>query len=228
MLLSIFVVGLLSQCPQSPADSLVPLPPSSGTGLILGAQLSIVDQESFRLGFGPVAGFYHFEAINDHLAIQFELQGKLISGYNASTYFEDNTLNPLGLSTSSAEFHLRSMLFLEMPVLLKIHQNRQARHGFFVGARPSINAITSHQGGNVGISVSNGAFPNDLSTLSMREAVRRFDLGLVGGWSYAFTRRLSLDVRYTQGLFDLTADNFFKHDSNTLNSDLQISIRANF
>jgi hypothetical protein len=228
MLLSILLSGLLSQSPQNPPDSLVPLPPRSGTGVLLGAQLSIVDQEAFQLGFGPALGFYHFESLNDRLAIQFEIQWKLVSGYKASTYFEDNALTPLGLGRSNADFHLRSMMFFEMPVLLKMRSGRSSRHSFFAGFRPSMNAITNSQQGSAGSFIQNGAIPTDYSELSMRKAVRQFDLGLVGGWSYDFTRHLSLDVRYTQGFIDLTADNFFKRSSNTLNSDVQVSLRANF
>ena len=177
---------------------------------------------------GPSVGYYRFRDINNRLTFQIEFQAKLVSGYHISASFEDNVVNPAGLSVSNAAFNLRSLLFFEMPVLFKLRQNRTARHQYFTGLRPSLNAVTSYHGGNSGTSVTNGAFPSDFSQLSLRDAVRPFDLGIIAGWSYAFTRRLSLDVRYTQGIFDLTADNFFKSNANTFNADLQVSLRANF
>ena len=193
-----------------PSDSIPFRAPASGHGFLLGSQLSIVDQSSFQTAFGPLAGYYRFKDLNDHLTLQVEFQAKIVSGYHLSANFEDNVVNPNGLSVSRNEFYLRSLFFLEMPVLVKIRRNPGARFDFFAGIRPSLNAITNHQQGSNSVNVSNGEYPNDLSNLSMRAAISRFDLGLIGGFSYAFSPHLSLDLRYTHGLVDLTADNFFK------------------
>jgi len=228
MFLSILFSSLLGLSPGGPSDSIPFSQPVSGGGMLLGAQVSLIDPQAFKLGFGPAVGYYRFRDINDRLTFQIEFQAKLVSGYHISALFEDNVVNPAGLSVSNASFNLRSLLFFEMPVLLKFRQNRTARHQYFAGFRPSMNALTSYPGGNTSISVSNNAFPSDFSQLSLRDAVRPFDLGIIAGWSYAFSRRLSFDVRYTQGLFDLTADNFFKSNANTFNTDLQVSLRASF
>ena len=44
--------------------------------------------------------------------------------------------------------------------------------------------------------------------------------GLVLGYGYRLHQRWAVDVRYNQGLFDLTYDDFFKNTRTLLNSDL--------
>ena len=61
-----------------------------------------------------------------------------------------------------------------------------------------------------------------------RSGIRKMDMGALVGYEWLFSSRMSLDVRYVQGLFDLTADNWFKNESTLLNSDLQLSIRYFF
>lgn len=228
MLLTLIFAGLLGQPSSTPPSSLVPLPPKTGTGILLGAQTSMVNQEDFKLGFGPTMGFYHFRDLSERVTLQIELQGRLVSGYKETTYLQDNVLNPNGLSVSHAEFYLRSLFFVELPILLKFRKNQQAKHSWFVGCRPSINRITNHSEGSIGSTIANGAQPYDYSGLSMRKAVCPADIGLIGGWSYRFNSRLGLDIRYTQGFIDLTADNFFQNTTTALNSELQVSLRANF
>jgi hypothetical protein len=227
MLLPILLTGLLSQTPCSPPDSSAIPMKRSGGGITLGLQSSIVDPKPFQLGSGIVAGYYRYYKVNRQWSLQVEFQTKIATGYNIYTHFEDNVVNPQGLSTSRRTFYVRSLVLFEMPVVLQYRPQPASRQIFFGGLRPSINVTTKPVNGNNSISVSNGVFPSDFSALSVRKAVRRFDLGLTLGWSYAFSTHLSLDLRYTQGFVDLTADNFFKTKDNTLNSDFQVSFRTN-
>lgn len=228
MLISILFTGLLSLSPLPPSDTSKFVVPQYGAGVILGAQVAIPNFQDGQTAFGPVAGFYLFHQMNIRCGIQLEFQVRQASGYKYSSAFEDYTVVPAGASKGYAEFHLRSLLFFEMPILLKLQALKNPRHQFITGIRPSFNRINSEKSGSWGYSVQNGILPHDFSGLSLQEAVTVFDVGFVAGWSYAFSNRIALDLRYTQGFTDLTADNFFKSKSNTLNSDFQCSLRCNF
>jgi hypothetical protein len=140
--------------------------------------------------------------------------------------FADTVVQPVGISISQASFDVRSLVFWELPVLLQWRPHRDARHAWLAGVRPSLNHRSGGQSSRSSSSINGVA--TDLSGLNIRQGMRGFDMGLLVGWRYALTERLSLDVRYNQGLLDLTADNFFKNKTNTLNSDLQLTLRARF
>ena len=227
MLLPLLFASLLNQTPCSPPDSLTTPPKPSGGGISLGIQSSIVDP-NFQLGSGVVAGYNRYQKLNRKWNLQVEFQAKIATGYQIYTAFEDNVVNPQGLSTSRRSFHLRSLVFFEMPILLQYRARPDSRHQFFGGLRPSVNVISKPTNGSNSITVANGVYPNDLNNLSLRKAVQQYDLGITLGYCYAFSPRFGLDIRYTHGFLDLTADNFFKSTDNNLNSDLQISLRTNF
>ncbi|HAD13536.1 MAG TPA: hypothetical protein DCF33_14005, partial [Saprospirales bacterium] len=61
-----------------------------------------------------------------------------------------------------------------------------------------------------------------------QSGIRYFDMGLVLGWEYRFHKHWALDLRYNQGLLDLTFDQFYRDQSTHLNSDVQLSLRYVF
>ncbi|MBK9336715.1 MAG: hypothetical protein IPM98_08995 [Lewinellaceae bacterium] len=200
--------------------------PANGGGVLLGTSVSIVDHQDFRATVGPVAGFYYFEDLSDRWTFQVEFHWKIVSGYRLHAGFADTLVLPSGISTSQALFDVRSLVFWELPVLLQWRPHREARHAWLAGVRPSLNQRSGGQ--SSWSSASTGGVDTDLSRLNIRQGWRGYDVGLLLGWQYALSERMSLDVRYNQGLFDLTADNFFKNKTNTLNSDLQLTLRARF
>ena len=56
-------------------------------------------------------------------------------------------------------------------------------------------------------------------------AILRWDAGLILGVDYQLGPALSMDLRYVQGLYDLTYDAYFIEDGNYLNSSLQLSVK---
>lgn len=201
-------------------------PASNGGGVLLGTSVSIVDHQDFRAAVGPVAGFYYFEDLTDQWTFQVEFHWKIVPGYRLQAGFADTLVLPNGISISQASFDVRSLVFWELPVLLQWRPHRDARHAWLAGVRPSLNHRSGGQSSRSSSSINGVA--TDLSGLNIRQGMRGYDMGLLVGWRYALTERLSLDVRYNQGLLDLTADNFFKNKTNTLNSDLQLTLRARF
>lgn len=228
MSLLLIFTSLLGQATLMPPDSSTITAPVHGSGLLIGVHTAVVEYAPFRVAPGPVAGYYWFHDLNDRVTLRMEFVGKAVGGYREQAVFSDAVITPEGVGRSLAIFNLRSLLFLEMPVLFQFRRDRTARHGFFAGLRPSANFVTGDNSGYLEFSTVGNVSPTDFRSLTLRRGVHEFDLSVVAGWNYALTRRLNLDVRYSQGLFDLTADNFFKNKSNTLNAGLQVSLRADF
>lgn len=203
-------------------------PPKTGYGIMFGTHLAVVNPESTTFAFGGSAGFFRFQDLSPQTRLIVEAQAKFVAGYNESTFFEDHEVQPDGYGKSTAKFELQSMLYVELPVLLQFRSSNTAKHGFLVGVRPSANLLVVSDQGPFMTSSVNNVYAQDYSQLSLREAVRIFDFGVSLGWTYALSERLGMSLRYTQGLFDLTADNFFKKEANTFNSDLQLGLHINF
>lgn len=64
--------------------------------------------------------------------------------------------------------------------------------------------------------------------LSNDPGIRRWDLGVYLGYQYRLHPRIHAQVLFHQGLFDLTHDNWFAHEHNDLNTDLQLLLRYDF
>ncbi len=219
------LVGLAA---PMPADSVAPVHRAAGIGVLAGAHLSIMDQQDFRTAPGPVLGLYFYRDLSTSTTIQIELHGKIVPKQNLKAEFIDTLVTPGGIGTSRVELLARTIRYLEIPVLVRLRRDRSAHWTFFTGIRPSWNHIKDVTGSSYSTTSHSGVTANDYKDLNIRQGIHRFGLGLTAGCAYALSRHLRLDLRYTQGLFDLTADNFFKNNSNTLNSDLQLTLRANF
>ena len=226
MFLSIFLSTFLS---AAPPDSVAIDFHRSGFGPIVGIQSNIVDHNPFRMAPGPVLGCYWQQTLGKRSALQVELQGRVVSGYRLGVVYADTLVQPSGIGVGRGEINVRSAFFLEMPVLFRLHGGSKSRHAWLAGIRPSLNRLHGSQTRNGWSLEGSGVPPPEWPTaLTARQGFYRYDIGLVFGWSYALSRRLSLDLRYNQGLADLTADNFFKSDEYTLNSGLQCTLRAKF
>lgn len=228
MLLSICLATFLAAAPLPP-DSVVLDFHRSGFGSIVGVQSNIVHHNPFRMAPGPVLGCYWQQKLGKRSALQVELHGRVVSGYRLGVVYADTLVQPSGIGVGRGEINVRSAFFMEMPVLFRRHSGPKSRHAWLAGIRPSLNRLHGYQADNrwslEGRGVPPPEWPRDIR---VRQGFYRYDLGLVIGWSYALSRRLSLDLRYNQGLVDLTADNFFKSEEFTLNSGLQCTLRTKF
>lgn len=221
MILNILLSTLLMGQPSIPQDSLG----QPEWGLCLGTQLSILQSSPWKLSPGAHLGFYYTRPLGSAIGIHLALHHKTIPDFGQRVRFSRYLLNPdVGLSSISWEAHARTLRFLEAPILLEWLQRGQC---WSVGIRPSINFIVETESFPIySLRGHNLEDFGQFDPVSAREGMRRWDLGLVVGWSKPLWHRLSLDVRYTQGLFDLTHDNFFKHTTNHTNSDLQVALRV--
>jgi len=199
----------------------VPFAPAETTrwegGWLFGAGLHSVDYRPLRLRVAPHLGYFIRRRITPRTALQGELALKFVPGYNWRAEFYD--VVPGG--SSQVILETDRLLYIELPLL--IQRSWSPGHAWLLGLKPALTLPISPFGSFS--SVNSGAPNRDYS---MHEGFRYIDLGLVLGWEYRFGRRWALDIRYNQGLFDLTADNFYRRREMHLNSDLQVSLRYFF
>lgn len=198
--------------------------------VLAGASLAAVDLNELQLRLAPHIGVGVSRVLAPGYRIQAELTGKIIKGYEFQSVLTDTLLLANGVGFRSLNFSGNTLQYLEMPILIK-RQSPAHRFNWFAGIRPSVNW-------SKGASVSAqtyGYFQNALADIDkvpenaeLRRGLRRFDLGLVLGVECSISRNLSMNLRFNQGLFDLTHDNFFQARENTLNTDAQLSVQMSF
>lgn len=198
--------------------------------VLAGASLAAVDFNELQLRWAPHIGIGVSRTLIPGYRIQAELTGKIIKGYDFQSVLTDTLLLANGVGFRSLNFSGNTLQFLEMPILIK-RQSPEHRFNWFAGIRPSVNW-------SKGASVSAqtyGYFQHAIADINkvpanaeLRGGLRRFDLGMVLGVECRITPRLSMNLRFNQGLFDLTHDNFFQARENTLNTDAQLSVQMSF
>lgn len=181
---------------------------------VLGLSANTVDYAPLRVRPLPHIGQLLRYRINPRTSLQGELTLKMVSGYGLRAEFMD--VVPTGSSQVILENN--NLLYLELPIA--VHRQYAPDKAWLLGLKPSWNATIFPRG-----SVSSANFNAPRRDYRTREGIRIFDLGLTLGWEWRYHPRWALDVRYNQGLFDLTVDSFFKNKDYHLNSDLQISLR---
>ncbi|MCB0643092.1 MAG: PorT family protein [Phaeodactylibacter sp.] len=166
-------------------------------------------------------GVYSNYGINDKHRIQLEAHLKYGANYNLSTTFTNFQSTPVGFQVSQIELMTSELVFLEFPLSWKFRTGK----GYLLGGLRTSAVFVPNSGQRNSYTVTGESFTeiND-----NRSGIRKMDMGALVGYEWLFSSRMSLDIRYVQGLFDLTADNWFKNESILLNSDLQFCIRYYF
>jgi Outer membrane protein beta-barrel domain len=207
-----------SKAPDKEADA-------AQWGLIVGGQMMIPDIPARERSTGIHVGLFISQRLTTGIHVQLESQVKYHPVRIPLVTFEDYVTTPIAFGYSYKPVQLATMAMLEFPVLVKIQPGN--KHAWLLGIRPSVNMIRIED--QMGGSSSSGAVDlADFENIDYRQAVRRGDIGISAGYEYALTNHLRLSLRYTQGLYDMTHDNFFKSTSTYTNSDLQASVRLSF
>jgi Outer membrane protein beta-barrel domain len=195
-------------------------------GWIVGAQLQVPNGTTGQWSSGFHTGLFFAERLYQQLYMQIEPQIKFTQVRMPLLFFEDYAQNPIALAYGSRLAQVGSFTMLELPILLKWQSG--PRHSWLLGVRPSVNTVRLYDqmGGSFvsGTSISANRF-NDLG---YRQAIRRFDTGISLGHELRLGPALCFSLRYTQGLFDMTHDNFFKNTETYTNSDVQTSLKLHF
>lgn len=199
----------------------VPFAPAEATrwerGWLFGAGLNSVDYRPLRVKAAPHFGYFLRRRIAPRTALQGELALKFVAGYDWRAEFYD--VVPGG--SNQVILETERLLYVELPLLLQ--RSWAPGHSWLLGLKPALTLPIAPYGS---FSVVNSGAPR--RDYSMHEGFRYLDLGLVLGWEYRPGRRWALDIRYNQGLFDLTKDNFYDQRETHLNSDIQVSLRYFF
>lgn len=182
-------------------------------GWILGLNANTVDNNPVRLSVLPHLGYFTSYPLSTKTRIQADFVLKYVSGYQLSAKFMD--IIPGGSST--VILNTNNVLYLEIPLVMK--REYRPDYSWMLGLKPSGNFKIFPGGEYLSANNSPSRFINS------QAGFRSFDLGLVLGWEWRYHKYWALDIRYNQGLLDLTHDSFYRDNSTLLNSDLQVSLR---
>lgn len=196
--------------------------PKYQRGWILGANANMVRYSSGKMSTFVQAGYHVSRPLYKHFRLQAELQAKYVTNYGEKASFQYAT--PIGTSVS-IEWGMNNLLFVELPILLKKMSKTGGKTAWLLGLKPAYCAPVFPRGAYSIFTSgsSNGPTPN--VDLTLRQGVRPFDIGLVWGMEWRFSKRWAIDLRYSQGFLDMTHDNFFKNTATHLNSDIQFTFR---
>lgn len=186
-------------------------------GWIFGLNANTVDNRPLRWSVLPHLGYFTNYRLGRGFSVQTELVAKFVTGYRLRGKVQ--YIVPGGSLERILDYN--NLLFLELPLLVK--HNATPNTAWLLGIKPSWNWVVAPYGS----SSLSGLDPPNLD-FSDHVGLRRFDLGITAGWEWRLGRRWALDIRYNQGLYDLSFDNFFKNRDIHLNSDLQVSLRHYF
>jgi hypothetical protein len=205
-------------------DSLVKPQPPMGRyrrvqrGWIVGGNLTLVDYPDRQFSALPHFGYHYSMYLSPGYRLQTELQFKYVTHYSEKSDFK------IVVPSSSMEvtWNLQDLLFIELPVLIK-KSAPDYRSAWLFGVSPTWCKPLWHGGLN-SVSIS-GSGPTPNVNISLEDGLQRFDIRFILGREWRISPRWGIDFRYSQGIFDLTHDNFFKNNTTHLNTDIQITFR---
>lgn len=179
-----------------------------------------------------LAGLFARYRLGEKWAIQLEPQYKFRSdangqGLGLETGFTDTLFFPTEVRLDQRGSKITRLHFIEVPltVLYRVHPRLQLLGGgqltyVWNESQSARNTSFANQAAD-----EFEAINYDEAAQQPSPAVIRWDAGLVFGVDYQITPALSADLRYVQGLYDLTDDAFFLQENDYLNSSLQLSIK---
>lgn len=183
-------------------------------GWIFGANLNAVDYRPLRFSALPQLGYFWRYRLQPRTTFQGELVLKYVASYDWRAEFLD--VVPGG--SAQVILENKRVLYVEAPLV--VQRAYAPGQSWQIGLKPALILPIAPYGAT---STSNFGAPN--RNYSSHEGIRYLDMGLVLGWEYRLNPRWALDLRYNQGLFDLTVDNFYRQRETHLNSDIQVSLR---
>ncbi len=216
-------VGIPTSQPElpAPANPVLPMPKRWSFGLLAGGRMALPDWPMETASFGGLAGgFVQFD-LTPYWSIRTELAGKLLNR-NLQRTDSEVLYDGFGASINvDQSAQTNGLLFVEMPILAVL---RRGRSEYFAG--PKLALIRVRNDAN-SLAYTGNAF-TEINQYNISDGVRQFDAGVTLGYGYQLLRHWGVDVRYNQGLLDLTHDNFFNNTHTLINSDLQLTIRYVF
>jgi len=180
-----------------------------------------------------IGGFARLR-LSDKWAVQAELQYKTRSeemgrGLGVNQLVNDTIYGAQLDSEASRYERIERIHFFELPISVMYKVSPRLRllgGGQLVYLRNQAQQAESFKSDD---SSSEGAGIVNSSNFSRSQLVSpglaRLDAGLLAGLDYQVSPAFSVDLRYVQGLFDLTHDPYYLEKDDHLNSSLQLSIK---
>ncbi|MCB9276018.1 MAG: PorT family protein [Lewinellaceae bacterium] len=205
-------------------------------GMLAGVNNAITDYKSLSHSTLPVLGIFGGVDWNQKWSTQLELHTKYVNNYHLSytvIRYRYDTFN--NLEAVEQPYDLKAYFALEMPIVVKrrltpsLYLLGGLRPSLIMEDRDGLNLLANNRQedtASVGLGASSGG--TDTTGSSAPQLLRKHDIGILAGIEWAFSRNWSLDVRYNQGLRDLSLDNVFQDNATHLNADLQLTARWKF
>lgn len=194
-----------------------------------------------------IGGVFVSYDLSNRWSIQLEANIRALNTRDYIASFSDTLVQPYGLDINSLETSTNRFTVFDLPLIAKYKLSRNL--SIFGGIRYSYIHPIKDSGSylSTGRSTGNNTVtdPNLLPTLVNEDvysniAVNEYqaafnsieprgfikhDLGIIAGLEYKFFRRFALDLRYNQGLRDITIDSWYRDAEKDLNSNLQLTLR---
>ncbi len=198
-------------------------------GLVGGVQLAYTPNGIFsKRTIAPTFGLSARYQLSPRWSLQADLLYRSVQ-YNLQASFSQDRVDVNGLysqwvySTWSNDLE-----FFEMPLLAK-RTLLHGRVGLLGGLRPALVRSANTYSGTGGTYIGTNPYTSFASFQpTAQDGVRRFDLALALGADLRLSRKFWLDVRFNQGLLDLTHDDFFQNTNTDLSMDAQVTLRYYF
>jgi hypothetical protein len=167
---------------------------------------------------------YHFnekwmiEAGAQYKERSFVNNGQLVATFTDTAYWPDR------IDTHYQKDSIRHLTFGEFPII--IGYQVRPRLSLFAGGQLTLTGNRAHLevvrrqrwfGGNDAGSFSKGGH--------FSPGIVRLSTGMIVGGHYRLNKNFGIDLRYLQGLTDLTYDEYFGDSKNYLNSSVQLTLK---
>jgi hypothetical protein len=212
--------------------------PNWGWGIASGAQWTFLDFDGFanQVLIRPHVGIFAEYKKKAGQSLRAELQYKKVTGYNLTSfksYITGRNLNVIQIS--NFRYNLPAIHVFQMPITWQKEVFRQSKWSWIGGVRPALIRPVSTVSLASQLEFFDLSNSNDISPATSyssiqngNKGIRSFDIGLVAGLAYQPIRRLAIELRYNQGLLDISRDDFFNTSLDQTNSDVQLSVRYYF
>ncbi len=190
----------------------------------MGGLVALVNRREKVVDLLPAFGLSLTHHFGPKWSVQADLLYKKVEGYNLSASFSDQGFTALGNYGSwSVQRSAQELIFLEMPILLK-RRLASGKQAVFAGVRPAWVRAIPGPGGSSYFNYQ----PAARFSPTIQSGIRHFDLAFTIGCEARIWKNLWIDIRHSQGVFDLSYDNFFSNSYTDTTSDTQVTLRYYF
>lgn len=208
-------------------------------------------------GFSGIAGVFAERKLSNSLGLQLQVNVKRTPDLNSSFSFENYYETPTSLFKVEGSYSFTSSDVLELPLMLtkSVFGGKVKFMGGIKYARILNTAVVPALRANSERTLYSGLLDNNIdndyvlqgnsifelstvqnSSLSLNEepidrrinAIRKNDFGLVAALGYQFNKKLSIDLRYDQGVIDIAPNSIFNNEIFDSSNSLHLLLKYQF